>query len=114
MFQFENIKWQYSLERAKQKKKDKEYAREENGLAEALSKSSTQIYSPQESIPSKHTAQESLFSKSHRSPVLLRASRLPTGKNRIPGSPVVPGGAGEGLPGPVSLWNISVNGFLMI
>ncbi|XP_029069200.1 CMT1A duplicated region transcript 1 protein [Monodon monoceros] len=79
MFQFENIKWQYSLERAKQKKKDKEYDREENGLAEVLSKSSTQTYSPQESIPSKHTAQESLFSKSHRSPVLLRASRLPTG-----------------------------------
>nr|XP_060146069.1 F-box and WD repeat domain containing protein 10B isoform X3 [Globicephala melas] len=78
MFQFENIKWQYSLERAKQKKKDKEDDREENGLAEVLSKSSTQIHSPQESIPSKHTAQESLFSKSHRSPV-LRASRLPTG-----------------------------------
>lgn len=79
MFQFENIKWQYSLERAKQKKKDKEDDREENGLAEVLSKSSTQIPSPQESISSKHTAQESLFSKSHRSPVLLRASRLPTG-----------------------------------
>ncbi|KAM9045348.1 F-box and WD repeat domain containing protein 10B isoform 3-T3 [Megaptera novaeangliae] len=79
MFQFENIKWQYSLERAKQKKKDKEEDSEENGLAEVLSKSSTQIYSPQESTSSKQTAQESLFSKSHRSQVLLRASRLPTG-----------------------------------
>ncbi|XP_007462734.1 PREDICTED: F-box/WD repeat-containing protein 10 [Lipotes vexillifer] len=79
MFQFENIKWQNSLERAKQKRKDKEDDREENSLTEVLSKSSTQIYSPQESISSKHTAQESLFSKSHRSPVLLRASRLPTG-----------------------------------
>ncbi|XP_028355805.1 F-box/WD repeat-containing protein 10 isoform X6 [Physeter macrocephalus] len=79
MFQFENIKWQYSLERAKQKKKDKEEDREANGLAEVLSKSSTQIYSPRESISSKQTAQESLFSKSHRSRVLLRASRLPTG-----------------------------------
>ncbi|XP_059937403.1 F-box and WD repeat domain containing protein 10B isoform X2 [Mesoplodon densirostris] len=79
MFQFENIKWQYSLERAKEKKKDKEDDRGENGLTEVLSKSSTQIYSPQESISSKQTAQESLFSKSHRSPVLLRASRLPTG-----------------------------------
>uniref|UniRef100_A0A8C0E0U3 F-box/WD repeat-containing protein 10 n=1 Tax=Balaenoptera musculus TaxID=9771 RepID=A0A8C0E0U3_BALMU len=79
MFQFENIKWQYSLEQAKQKKKDKEEDSEENGLAEVLSKSSTQIYSPQESTSSKQTAQESLFSKSHRSQVLLRASRLPTG-----------------------------------
>ncbi|KAB0399997.1 hypothetical protein E2I00_017938 [Balaenoptera physalus] len=86
MFQFENIKWQYSLERAKQKKKDKEEDSEENGLAEVLSKSSTQIYSPQESTSSKQTAQESLFSKSHRSQVLLRASRLPTDGRKRPSS----------------------------
>nr|XP_058903526.1 F-box/WD repeat-containing protein 10-like [Kogia breviceps] len=80
-FQFEDIKWRYSLERARQKEEDRDEDREENVLAEVLSKSGTQMYSPRESISSKQTAQESLFGKSHWSRVLLRASRLPTGKN---------------------------------
>uniref|UniRef100_A0A8B9XPJ7 F-box domain-containing protein n=1 Tax=Bos mutus grunniens TaxID=30521 RepID=A0A8B9XPJ7_BOSMU len=79
LFQFENIKWQYSVERAKQKKKDREEDREENSFAEVLSKSSTQVYSPRDSVSSKQTAQESLLSKPRRSRIFLRASRLPTG-----------------------------------
>uniref|UniRef100_A0AAA9T2F2 F-box domain-containing protein n=1 Tax=Bos taurus TaxID=9913 RepID=A0AAA9T2F2_BOVIN len=79
LFQFENIKWQYSVERAKQKKKDREEDREENSFAEVLSKSSTQFYSPRDSVSSKQTAQESLLSKPRRSRIFLRASRLPTG-----------------------------------
>ena len=55
LFQFENIKWQYSVERAKQKKKDREEDREENSFAEVLSKSSTQVYSPRDSVSSKQT-----------------------------------------------------------
>ncbi|KAB0360128.1 hypothetical protein FD754_004284 [Muntiacus muntjak] len=80
LFQFENIKWQYSVERTKQKKKDREEDREENSFAEDLSKSSTQVYSPRDSVSSKQTAQESLLSKPPRSRILLRASRLPTGE----------------------------------
>ncbi|XP_055263317.1 F-box and WD repeat domain containing protein 10B isoform X2 [Moschus berezovskii] len=79
LFQFENIKWQYSVERAKQKKKDREEDREENSFAEILSKSSTLVYSPRDSVSSKQTAQESLLSKPLRSRIFLRASRLPTG-----------------------------------
>ncbi|XP_044795171.2 CMT1A duplicated region transcript 1 protein isoform X2 [Bubalus bubalis] len=79
LFQFENIKWQYSVERAKQKKKDREEDREENSFAEVLSKSSTQVYSPRDSVSSKQTAQESLLSKPRRSRIFPRASRLPTG-----------------------------------
>ncbi|OWK14768.1 hypothetical protein Celaphus_00001056, partial [Cervus elaphus hippelaphus] len=75
---FENIKWQYSVERTKQKKKDREEDREENSFAEVLSKSSTQVYSPRDSVSSKQTAQESLLSKPPRSRIFLRASRLPT------------------------------------
>ncbi|KAB0367684.1 hypothetical protein FD755_021008 [Muntiacus reevesi] len=80
LFQFENIKWQYSVERTKQKKKDREEDREESSFAEDLSKSSTQVYSPRDSVSSKQTAQESLLSKPPRSRILLRASRLPTGE----------------------------------
>ncbi|KAB1265745.1 F-box/WD repeat-containing protein 10 [Camelus dromedarius] len=78
MFQFENIKWQYPLERAKQKTRDKEEDREENDLTEVLSKSSTQIYSPRDSLSSKQVAQESLLSKPHKSRIFLKASRSPT------------------------------------
>lgn len=78
LFQFENIKWQYSVERTKQKKKDREEDREDNSFAEVLSKSSTQVYSPRDSVSSKQTAQESLLSKPPRSRIFLRASRLPT------------------------------------
>ncbi|XP_019497024.1 PREDICTED: CMT1A duplicated region transcript 1 protein isoform X2 [Hipposideros armiger] len=95
MFQFENINWQYSLERPKQKK-NKEEAREENSLTEVLSKSSTQAYSLGDSISSKQmVVQESLLTKPHQSCVLLKAATLPTavsteapqsqGKSRSPG-----------------------------
>ncbi|XP_046530196.1 F-box and WD repeat domain containing protein 10B isoform X2 [Equus quagga] len=80
LFQFEHVKWQYSLERAKQKKnKDKEEDREENGFTDVPSRSSTQVYSLKDSVSSKQiVAQESLTSKPHRSRVLLRAAKLPT------------------------------------
>ena len=88
LFQFENIKWQYSVERAKQKKKDREEDREENSFAEVLSKSSTQVYSPRDSVSSKQTAQESLLSKPHRSRIFRRTSRLPTGETAEPRQPL--------------------------
>ncbi|XP_021550341.1 CMT1A duplicated region transcript 1 protein isoform X2 [Neomonachus schauinslandi] len=79
MFQFENIKWQYSLDQAKQKKKDEEEDREENGLTEIPSRSSIQAFSLRDSMSSKQTvAQESLLSKPYRSRVFLRAARVPT------------------------------------
>nr|XP_025719934.1 CMT1A duplicated region transcript 1 protein isoform X1 [Callorhinus ursinus] len=79
MFQFENVKWQYSLDQAKQKKKDKEEDWEENGLTEIPSRSSIQAFSLRDSMSSKQTvAQESLLSKPYRSRVLLRAARVPT------------------------------------
>ncbi|KAF6092873.1 CMT1A duplicated region transcript 1 [Phyllostomus discolor] len=80
MFQFENIKWQYSQERTKQKKnKDREEDKEENSLTEVLSKASTQVYSLKGSTSSKQVvAQESLLSKPHRSRIQLRTVKLPT------------------------------------
>lgn len=98
MFQFENIKWQYSLDRAKQKKKDKEEDREENGLTEVLSRSSTQVFSLRDSMSSKQTvAQESLLSKPYRSRVFLKPARVPTGKRaESQAASVVPDGAGSG------------------
>ncbi|XP_065766068.1 F-box and WD repeat domain containing protein 10B isoform X2 [Muntiacus reevesi] len=103
LFQFENIKWQYSVERTKQKKKDREEDREESSFAEDLSKSSTQVYSPRDSVSSKQTAQESLLSKPPRSRILLRASRLPTGvlmeTPPSPGKPKSPWKDGRKRPG---------------
>lgn len=118
MFQFENINWQYSLERPKQKKnKDKEEDREENSFTEVLSKCSTQVYSPGDSISSKQrVAPEALLTKPHRTRVLLKSARLSTGK-RADSQPIsaVPGGAGDGRPGlVVSVWDIFVSGFMMI
>uniref|UniRef100_A0A7N5JUC5 F-box and WD repeat domain containing 10 n=1 Tax=Ailuropoda melanoleuca TaxID=9646 RepID=A0A7N5JUC5_AILME len=79
MFQFEKIKWQYSPDQAKQKKKDNEEDREENGLTEVLSRSSTQVFSLRDSMSSKQTvAQESLLSKPYRSRVFLKPARVPT------------------------------------
>ncbi|XP_059237120.1 F-box and WD repeat domain containing protein 10B isoform X2 [Mustela nigripes] len=79
MFQFENIKWQYSMDQAKQKKKDKDEDREENDLTEVASRSSTQVFSPRDSMSSKQTVgQESLLSKSYRSRVFLKDTRAPT------------------------------------
>ncbi|KAF6298546.1 hypothetical protein mRhiFer1_005101 [Rhinolophus ferrumequinum] len=79
MFQFENINWQYSLEQPKQKNKDKEEDREGNSFTEVLSKCSTQVYSPGDSISSKQTvAPEALLTKPHRTRVLLKSVRLLT------------------------------------
>lgn len=80
LFQFENIKWQYFLERAKQRKNKEKEDREEN-LSEVMSKASTPIHKLGSSISSKYlVAQESLLSKSHKSRVLLLPSRTTTGK----------------------------------
>ncbi|XP_026265204.2 F-box and WD repeat domain containing protein 10B isoform X3 [Urocitellus parryii] len=78
MFQFENIKWQYSLERSKQRKnKDKEDEKEENSLMDVLSKSSTQIHSLRDSISSKQIlTQESLPNKVHKSRIFLSSMKL--------------------------------------
>ena len=106
MFQFENIKWQYSQERTKQRKnKDREEDKEESSLTEVLSKASTQVYSLRGSISSKQVvAQESLLSKPHRSRIQLKIARLPTGKRTDSWVPsVVASGAGDRLPGLVSL-----------
>ncbi|XP_019062260.1 CMT1A duplicated region transcript 1 protein isoform X2 [Fukomys damarensis] len=79
MFQFENVKWQYSHERSKQKKsKDKEEEKEENSLLGLPSKSSTQVHSLRESVSSKQTVtQEFLPNKPHKSHLLLNSSKLP-------------------------------------
>lgn len=106
MFQFENIKWRYSPEQAKQKKsKDKEEDREENSLTEDLSKASTQVYNLGDSMSNKQVVtQESLLSKSHKSRLLLRAARLQTGKRADSQAiSVVPNGVDGRLPGLVSL-----------
>ncbi|XP_005399385.1 PREDICTED: CMT1A duplicated region transcript 1 protein isoform X2 [Chinchilla lanigera] len=78
MFQFENIKWQYSQDRSKQKKnKDKEEEKEENSLLDILAKSSTQIHSLKESVSSKHIVnQELLLNKPHKSHLRLNPSKL--------------------------------------
>ncbi|XP_016051904.1 PREDICTED: CMT1A duplicated region transcript 1 protein [Miniopterus natalensis] len=68
LFQFENVKWQYSLERAKPKKnKDKEEDREDSPL-EVLSKGSVS------GKPA--AAPESLLSKPQRSRMLLKAAKV--------------------------------------
>ncbi|KAG8521873.1 F-box/WD repeat-containing protein 10 [Galemys pyrenaicus] len=79
MFQFENIKWQYSLDRTKQKKKDKEEDREENGLIDIPSKASVQVLSLKESMSSKQILTlDSLLSKPHKSHILLRTFKVPS------------------------------------
>lgn len=116
MFQFENIKWRYSPELAKQKKnKDKEEEREENSLTEDLSKASIQVYNMGDSMSTKQVvAQETLLSKPHKPRVLLRAARLPTGKKADPHAiSGVPRADGR-LPVLVSLEDILASGFLMI
>ncbi|GAB1296222.1 F-box/WD repeat-containing protein 10 [Apodemus speciosus] len=60
VFQFENVKWQYSSDRSKAKKsKDKEEEREETSLGDVQSKSSIQGHSLKDSVSSKQE-----FSKS--------------------------------------------------
>uniref|UniRef100_A0A2K5S1L5 Uncharacterized protein n=1 Tax=Cebus imitator TaxID=2715852 RepID=A0A2K5S1L5_CEBIM len=78
MFQFEHIKWQYAMDKMKQKKnKEKEEEKEENILMEILSKSNTQVHSPRESVSSKQTViQELLPKKPPKSRVLLKPAKL--------------------------------------
>ncbi|XP_032136103.1 CMT1A duplicated region transcript 1 protein [Sapajus apella] len=78
MFQFEHIKWQYAMDKMKQKKnKEKEEEKEENILMEILSKSNTQVHSPRESVSSKQTViQEILPKKPPKSRVLLKPAKL--------------------------------------
>ncbi|XP_023616899.1 CMT1A duplicated region transcript 1 protein isoform X8 [Myotis lucifugus] len=89
LFQFEKIKWQYFLERTKQRKNRDKEDREEN-LPEVTSKASTPIHNLGSSISSKYlVAQESLLSKSHKSRVHLLASRTTTaGSLEVPQSQI--------------------------
>lgn len=86
------------MDQAKQKKKDKDEDREENDLTEVASRSSTQVFSPRDSMSSKQTVgQESLLSKSYRSRVFLKDTRAPTGKGaESQATSVVRNGAGGG------------------
>ncbi|ELV09706.1 F-box/WD repeat-containing protein 10 [Tupaia chinensis] len=79
LLQFENIKWQYSLERSKQKKnREKDEEKDENSL-DALSKSSTQVHSLRDSASSKQTVtQEFQSGKPRKSHVLVKAAKLPS------------------------------------
>ncbi|XP_063097772.1 F-box and WD repeat domain containing protein 10B [Cavia porcellus] len=79
LFQFENVKWQYSHDRSKQKKsKEKEEEKEENGLLDLLFKSSTQVHRLKESISSSKqiVIQEVLLDKPQKSQLLLNPSKL--------------------------------------
>ncbi|XP_008052149.1 F-box/WD repeat-containing protein 10-like isoform X2 [Carlito syrichta] len=74
MFQFQPVKWQYALERGKQKKNKEKDEEKEESLVEISSKCSTRVYSLRDSVSSKQTAtQELLPSKPH---VLLKATKL--------------------------------------
>ncbi|XP_029413434.1 CMT1A duplicated region transcript 1 protein [Nannospalax galili] len=77
MFQFENVKWQYSPDRSKLKKsKDREEEKEENSLGEVLSKTSTQAHSLRDSVSSKQTVtQESPVNKSQKSHIHLKPTK---------------------------------------
>uniref|UniRef100_A0A8C2LYE7 F-box and WD-40 domain protein 10 n=1 Tax=Cricetulus griseus TaxID=10029 RepID=A0A8C2LYE7_CRIGR len=74
LFQFENVKWQYSSDRGKTKKmKDKEEEKEEISLADVHSKSSTQVHSLRDSVSSKQTmTQEFILNKTQKTRVHLK------------------------------------------
>ncbi|XP_040604790.1 CMT1A duplicated region transcript 1 protein isoform X3 [Mesocricetus auratus] len=76
MFQFENVKWQYTADRGKAKKsKDKEEEREEISVGDVHSKSSTQVHSLRDSVSSKQTmTQEPPLSKVQKSRVHLKSN----------------------------------------
>nr|XP_012603333.1 CMT1A duplicated region transcript 1 protein isoform X1 [Microcebus murinus] len=78
LFQFEPIKWQYANERSKQKKpKEKDEEKEENGLLEILSKSSTPIYSLRDSVSSKQTVTVDFpSSKPHKPRAVQKSAKL--------------------------------------
>ncbi|XP_066222561.1 F-box and WD repeat domain containing protein 10B [Saccopteryx leptura] len=75
MFQFENVKWHYYLERAKAKRsRDKEEDREEGSREE---RGGSQAQSRSGSAPERQTpSQEQLLTKLRRTRVLLKTARL--------------------------------------
>ncbi|XP_047401505.1 F-box and WD repeat domain containing protein 10B [Sciurus carolinensis] len=75
MFQFENIKWQFSMERSKQKK-NKEEEKEENSLMDVLSKSSTQVHSLRDSMSSKQIVTQEFLPNKFKSRILLSSMKL--------------------------------------
>ncbi|KAL6052291.1 hypothetical protein STEG23_014404 [Scotinomys teguina] len=78
MFQFENVKWQYTTEKNKAKRsRDKEEEREETGLGDVYSKSSSHMHSLRESVSSKQTmTQELSLNKPQKSQVHLKPDRM--------------------------------------
>ncbi|CAH6786187.1 Fbxw10 [Phodopus roborovskii] len=85
MFQFENVKWQYTDRGKAKKSKDKEEEREDTSLGDAYSKSSTQVHSLRDSVSSKQTmTQEFLSNKAQKSRVLLKSNkRLSSGADDV-------------------------------
>ncbi|XP_036053970.1 F-box/WD repeat-containing protein 10-like isoform X2 [Onychomys torridus] len=77
MFQFENVKWQYTMDKTKTKRsKDKEEEREETSIGDGHSKSSTQVQSLRDSVSSKQTmAQEFSLNKPQKSQVHLKPNK---------------------------------------
>lgn len=77
LFQFENVKWQYSMDKNKAKKsKDKEEEREETSNGDGHSKSSIQVQSLRDSVSSKQTmGQEFLSNKPQKSQVHLKPNK---------------------------------------
>ncbi|XP_050019745.1 F-box and WD repeat domain containing protein 10B isoform X3 [Alexandromys fortis] len=86
LFQFENVKWQYSADRGKTKKtKDKEEEREEMRAGNTHSKSSMQIHSLRESMSSK---QELLSNKSQKARIHPKLNIKPSSEANDVESPV--------------------------
>ncbi|XP_057630679.1 F-box and WD repeat domain containing protein 10B isoform X3 [Chionomys nivalis] len=76
LFQFENVKWQYNMDRGKAKKsKDKEEEREEMSTGNMYSKSSMQIHSLRESMSSK---QELLSNKPPKARIYPKLNMKPS------------------------------------
>ncbi|XP_052613015.1 F-box and WD repeat domain containing protein 10B isoform X2 [Peromyscus californicus insignis] len=76
MFQFENVKWQYSMDKNKAKKsKDKEEEREETSIGDGHSKSSTQVQSLRDSVSSKQTMGQEFLSNKQKSQVHLKPNK---------------------------------------
>ncbi|XP_057630678.1 F-box and WD repeat domain containing protein 10B isoform X2 [Chionomys nivalis] len=86
LFQFENVKWQYNMDRGKAKKsKDKEEEREEMSTGNMYSKSSMQIHSLRESMSSK---QELLSNKPPKARIYPKLNMKPSSEADDVESPV--------------------------
>lgn len=78
MFQFENVKWQYTTDRSRPKRsRDKEAEQEEASLGDVYSKSSTRVHTTKDSLSSK---QDLPLNKSYKSRALLKPKKQPSGK----------------------------------